>query len=107
MKNYDGPAFFRRRKFIESRSEKHKKTEQNNQRVQSINVPEKHVKPVLRRSRAVGDRQTPAFLEEIKNFVPKKRPQVDKRKKQRLTAISISIRNNMVHHLTLFFSKMV
>ncbi|GEP22860.1 DNA translocase FtsK [Lentilactobacillus diolivorans] len=85
MKNYDGPAFFRRRKFIESRSEKHKKTEQNNQRVQSINVPEKHVKPVLRRSRSVGDRQTPAFLEEIKNFVPKKRPQVDKRKKQIMT----------------------
>ncbi len=73
MKYYDGPAFFRRQDLVKSRRQKKAVFDQkpniklSNQR---RHPQAKQVAPVAGFHKA--DDQTPAFLKEIQNFVPKK-----------------------------------
>lgn len=84
MKYYDGPAFFRRRDLIKSRTPKKGKNKYQS-------APDYSRKPTrdLKKEdthftdNRVSDDTTPAFLKEIRNFVPNQRDVNAKRRKQK------------------------
>ncbi|TLQ20582.1 DNA translocase FtsK [Lentilactobacillus parafarraginis] len=83
MKYYDGPAFFRRRDLIQSRTPKKVKNEQEK-------VPRRPTKPrdlstssTKFTDSRVTDDNTPAFLKEIRNFVPHTHDVNTNRRKQK------------------------
>lgn len=86
MKYYDGPAFFRRRDLIKSRTPKKGKNKYQS-------APDYSRKPTrdLKKEdthftdNRVSDDKTPAFLKEIRNFVPNQRDVNAKRRKQKKT----------------------
>lgn len=80
MTNYDGPAFFRRRL---TRSKSQNKEQPGHPNANRLSVPRRVSRPQSKLSNsAVRDDEVPAFLKEIKNFQPKRRPKNAVHKKQ-------------------------